>query len=345
MSDLANYEIRSTDWRRQIRRNQRRSRWIIFTFVLIYVVLGFLIDLLLNSTWYYGATYTAIAQALLTFQLIPYATISMGVIAIIALWITYALYDRVMLMGTQSKKITEETISDEQEQQLFNVVDEMKVAAGLRYRPKIFIIEAGYMNAFASGYSEKSAMVAITRGLLEKLDRSELTAVMAHELSHIRHLDIKLTLTASVLANIMLIAVDLIFYNILFGNRRRMDERLLIFVIILRYILPLITVLLTLYLSRTREFMADAGCVELMRDNQPLARALIKIHQDHQQNRDYYRQEYGNTAHEDVRRSAYLYDPVKSGIEPVHSFTSLFSTHPSLKARLAAIGVKTKTEK
>ena len=74
----------------------------------------------------------------------------------------------------------------------------MKVAAGLTYLPKVYIIEADYMNAFASGYSEKSAMLAITRGLLTKLDRDELTAVMAHEISHIRHMDIKLTLMASV---------------------------------------------------------------------------------------------------------------------------------------------------
>jgi len=72
------------------------------------------------------------------------------------------------------------------------------------------------MNAFASGYSERSAMIAVTNGLLEKLDRDELQAVIAHELSHIRHGDIKLTLVASILANIMLIVLDIFFYNLLY---------------------------------------------------------------------------------------------------------------------------------
>jgi len=330
-----------TDWREQLRRNRIRTRWVIFLFLFIYVSVGLLIDVFLYSTWYSQAPVGAILKALLTFQVIPYATLTMGGIAAIALWVTFIFYDRIMLLGTQYREITAESAASLQEKQLYNVVEEMKVAAGLHYMPKVFLIEANYMNAFASGYSEKSAMVAITHGLLEKLDRSELQAVMAHELSHIRHGDIKLTLTASVLTNIMLIAVDLMFYNILFsGGRRRMDGRILIFVIVLRYLLPFITVLLTLYLSRTRELMADAGCVELMRDNQPLGRALIKIHEDHQTNRDFYRQEYGQTAHEDVRRAAYLYDPVKTGMETVHSFSSLFSTHPSLDTRLKAIGVR-----
>jgi heat shock protein HtpX len=185
-------------------------------------------------------------------------------------------------------------------------------------------------------------MVAITRGLIEKLDRSELQAVMAHELSHIRHADIKLTLMASVLSNIILIVIDVLFYSMIFGERKRGDERIWFIIMIVRYLLPIITALLMLYLSRTREYMADSGCVELMRDNNPLARALIKIHTDHQNNKEQYSAEYGKTAHEDVRRAAYVYDPVSTGVEPVKSFSSMFSTHPSLEQRLAAIGFKIK---
>jgi len=77
------------------------------------------------------------------------------------------------------------------------VIEEMKIAASLNYIPKVYIINADYMNAFASGYRRTFSDVAITRGLMEKLTRDELAAVMAHELSHIKHLDIKLTLTAS----------------------------------------------------------------------------------------------------------------------------------------------------
>jgi len=342
MNDLNEFKIKSVNWREQLRRNEKRTKFVIGAFLLIYLCIGFLIDLFLYSTWYYQLTLDQIVKQLLSFNFLPYATLTMVGVAVISLLVTYRMYDKIMLLGTQYKEIKPEGNYSLEEKQVYNVVEEMKVAAGLSYMPRVFIIEANYMNAFASGYSEKSAMVAITRGLVQKLDRSELQAVMAHELSHIRHHDIKLTLMTSVLSNIMLIAVDLLFYNILFGSRKRMDGRILIFVIVLRYVLPLITVLLTMYLSRTREYMADAGCVELMRDNQPLGRALLKIDQDHQNNQEFYRKEYGQTAHEDVRRASYIYDPVKSGIEPVKSISSMFSTHPDMRSRLSAIGIKRK---
>ena len=337
MNDFSQFEQRSADWRGQLKKNAAKTRWVIATFIFIYVALGLVIDVFLYSEQY-RATTGQILQALLTFKVFPYATLTMGGVAIIALWVTYAFSNRLMLMGTNAHEVTRNS-RDLQEQQLYNVIEEMKVAAGMNYMPKVFIIEADYMNAFASGYSEKSAMVAITRGLLAKLDRAEVTAVMAHELSHIRHRDIKLTLTVAVLSNIMLIIIDLLFYNMIFGRRNRNgDNRIFIVVIVLRDLLPFITVLLTLYLSRTREYMADAGCVELMRDNGPMARALMKIDQDHQQHAQQYAQEYGKTPHEDVRRAAYLYDPVKAGIEPVKSISSLFSTHPTIRDRLKAIG-------
>src|SRR3990167_4954526 len=135
----------------------------------------------------------------------------------------------------------------------------------------------------------------------------------------------------------MLLAIDMIFYNVLYVRSNEREERgaggLILVIIILRFLLPLITLLLTLYLSRSREYMADAGCVELMRDNGPLARALLKIDEDHQAHIDTYRQQYGTSSHEDVRRAAYLYDPVQAGIEPITSVANLFSTHPSIQAR------------
>lgn len=345
MSELNQFEVKAADWRAQIARNERRTRFVIIMFVLIYLALGIIIDLLINHGLYSQFPISVIAEALLTFQLIPYATLTMVGVAIIALFVTFKFYDKIMLLGTEYKEISGDKQDSLEEQQLYNVVEEMKVAAGLQFMPKVFVIEANYMNAFASGYSEKSAMVAITRGLLQKLNRSEMQAVMAHELSHVRHHDIKLTLTASVLSSIMLIAVDVLFYNLLFSGGRRKSEgggQLVLIIIVLRYVLPLITMLLMLYLSRTREYMADAGCVELMRDNQPLASALLKINQDHQLNQDAYAAEYGQTAHEDVRRAAYLYDPSNANISSTKSLLSMFSSHPDLESRLKAIGINRK---
>lgn len=337
---IADYHASAGDWRAQLKKNQRRTRKVIALFLLIYLLVGVVADTVMMSSMQPNLPIDQIFIGLLTFKYTPVATLIMAGLAIISLLITFTLYDRIMLLGTDYKEITPETAQTIQEKQLYNVVEEMKVAAGLKFMPKVFLINADYMNAFASGYSEKSAMVAITRGLIEKLDRAELQAVMAHELSHIRHQDIKLTLAVAVLSNILLIVIDILFYSIVFKRERREDNRLLMVVMVLRYVLPIITLLLTLFLSRTREYMADAGCVELMRDNEPMARALLKISQDHQQHAEQYAEDYGQTPHEQVRQASYLFDP--SSIDPVKSLSSSFSTHPSVEQRLKALGFKRK---
>lgn len=333
------------DWRSQIARNQARTRWVIGIFFFIYFCLGLLLDVVVYSSMYPYLTAQTIFLALLHLQLFPMVTCGMLLVAAISLWATYHFYDKIMLLGTEYQEVTPDTANSLAEKQLYNVVDELRIAAGLRYMPRVFLIEADYMNAFASGYSEKSAMVAITRGLLVKLDRSELQAVMAHELSHIRHMDIKLTLTAAVLTNIMLMVLDMVFYNMMYSRDSERDRRgqgIFIVIMILRFLMPVLTLLLMMYLSRTREYMADAGCVELMRDNTPLGRALIKINQDHQDNAAMYRQQYNGTAHEEVRRAAYIYDPIQAGIESPQTIAGWFSSHPALKDRLKALGFENK---
>ncbi len=339
---LADYHGSASDWREQIRKNQGKTRLVIAIFIAVYFLVGFVADMFVLQAMYPHITAQQSLQAIIHLQVIPYATLLMLGLAGLSLLITYSLYDRIMLLGTEYREITAKTAQNLQEQQLYNVVEEMTVAAGLHYVPKVFIIEADYMNAFASGYSEKSAMVAITRGLVNKLDRAELQAVMAHELSHIRHGDIKLTLTVAVLSNILLIVIDILFYSVVFkrDNNRRDDNRLFMIIIILRYVLPIMTVLLALFLSRTREYMADSGCVELMRDNNPLARALLKISSDHEEHAEEYSQAYGNTPHEQVRQASYLFDP--KDIDPVKSLSSAFDTHPSIDQRLSALGFKRK---
>lgn len=335
---LSDFHNTSSDWRAQIKKNERKTKSIIIIFILIYLLVGLIIDVLILQSAHPYAPIQQYLSALITFQIVPIATITMLIVAGISLFITFTLHDKIMLLGTDSFEINSDTARTLEEKQLFNVVDELRIAAGLSFMPKVYLIEADYMNAFASGISEKSSMVAITRGLLQKLTRTEIQAVMAHELSHIRHHDMKVTLVTAILSNLLLIVVDFLFYNMIYGRERREDNRLFIVIILLRYLLPLMTILLTLFLSRTREYMADAGAVELMRDNQPLANALIKINQDHEQNAQEYAAEYGKTPHEEVRNAAYLYDP--SMIDPVKSLTNLFSTHPNLIDRLRALGFK-----
>jgi heat shock protein HtpX len=343
---LNDYNAKSIDWRQQLKENERKTKIVVVIFLVIFLGVGLLFDTFLGMGRYHMPAET-VFQALLTFRIFPIATCIMLVIAGVSLIMTYRLYDKIMLLGTNSHEVTPESAQNHEEKQLYNVVEEMKVAAGMKFMPKVYLIEAQYMNAFASGYSEKSAMVAITRGLVQKLNRSELQAVMAHELTHIRHHDIKLTLTVSVLSNILLMAIDWLFYSMLFkgdsgqnSREKSSSNKLFIVVMILRFILPLITGMLTLFLSRTREYMADSGAVQLMRDNEPLARALLKISGDHTEHQSQYAAEYGQTAHESVRRASYIFDPAK--FNGVNYFSDMFTTHPSLEKRLDALGFKTK---
>lgn len=338
-NNLSQYKVSATDWRESLRRNERNTRFVILLFILIYVLIGFIIDVYVNFDPKIPIETTAIELA--TFKIIPFITFIMLGVAVISILISLYFYKGLMLLGTEYHEVTSDTRDPIEARQLYNVVEEMKIAAGLHFMPKIYIIDAEYMNAFASGFSEKSAMVAITRGLLTKLDRDELEAVMAHELSHIRHEDIRLTLIIAILSNLMLIAIDLVFRSLFFGrDREGKGNNLVVIIMIARFLLPIITLLLVLYLSRTRELMADAGSVELMRSNEPLARALLKIHQDHTDNKEAYTRDYSNTPHEQIRREAYLYDPEYAGISTMSSINSLFSTHPSLEVRLKALGIE-----
>lgn len=331
------------DWRAVIRDNGRRTKMVMLTFILIYTALGFLADIFILMNNHPDLTFQQALHLLLGLQVVPWATISMLGVALLSLLITIKLHDKLMLMGTEAHEITSENVTDLSEKQLYNVIEEMKVAAGLRFMPKVYVIDADYMNAFASGFTDKSAMVAITKGLMTKLNRQELQAVMAHELSHVRHQDIKLTLMVGVLSNLMLMVVDMLFYNVIYGeNDGSRNNPLFAIIILIRYGLPLVTMLLMFYLSRTREYMADSGAVELMRDNESLANALLKIQGDHEANKDEYKTAYGTTRHEEFRNAAYIFDP--SEFDPVKSLMSLFSTHPSIEDRLKAIGFKIKPD-
>lgn len=374
MDRLEGYNIKSTDWRTALRENSKKTRNVIIMFVAIYMVIGFLIDVYIyspsppQSSWQTPQTspmgvynYSDInsllpswesiektdlaplkktAYDLITFKQFPLATLGMLIVALISLLITFLFHKGLMLSGTKNREITPDTAQSIQERQLYNVIEELMVASGLKVMPKVYVIEADYMNAFASGYSEKSSLVAITKGLLEKLDRSELQAVMAHELSHVRHNDIRLTLTVTLLSNLILMIIDFMFRGLLYSQKR--DNGLMFIILLGRFLLPILTLLLVMYLSRTREYMADAGSVQLTRENEPLARALIKIQQDTVENRENYQAQYEQTPNESVRRSAYFYDPQYAGIITLRSINDLFSTHPSLVNRLKALGITKK---
>ncbi|MHC5098167.1 MAG: M48 family metallopeptidase, partial [Planctomycetota bacterium] len=201
------------------------------------------------------------------------------VIWLVMMAVSLSSGDQILLASSKAVKVTQEV-----HPMLFNVVEEMTIAANLPKMPKIYIINDPSPNAFATGRSPETASIAVTAGLLAKLNRDELQGVVAHEMSHIIHRDILfVTLAGVMLGSVVLISQIFLrgmFYSSL-GSRRRYSSNssnqggaqlLMIVVAILFAILaPILTQLLYFALSRKREYLADAGGVRLTRYPEGLA--------------------------------------------------------------------------
>ncbi len=175
---------------------------------------------------------------------------------------------------------------------LFNVVEEMAIASGLPM-PKVYIINDPAPNAFATGRNPKTASVAVTAGLLGRLNRDELQGVVAHEMSHILHRDILFVTLAGIMLGSVVLLSQVFLRGMMYGggSRRRFSSGggkggggaaaiLLIIAIVVAILAPIMTQLLYFALSRRREYLADAGAVRLTRYPEGLASALEKIAND-----------------------------------------------------------------
>ena len=217
-----------------------------------------------------------------------------GLMIATVIWIILALVsfssgDQILLAASKAKLVNHDV-----HPQLFNVVEEMKIAAALPAMPKIYIINDPAPNAFATGRSPETASVAVTAGLLARMNRDELQGVIAHEISHIVHRDILfVTLAGIMLGSIVLLSQVFLrgmFYSSLGGSRRRYsgggkgggEAQLIMMIVALvaAILAPVMAYLLYFALSRRREYLADAGAARLTRYPEGLANALEKISSD-----------------------------------------------------------------
>ena len=223
-------------------------------------------------------------------------------------------------------------VSEADAPQLLNVVREMSIAANVPM-PKVYLIDDTAPNAFATGRDPQHASVAITTGLLQKLDREELQGVLGHELSHVRNLDIRFSLVVGVMVGVIAILADF-FLRFTFwsgvGGRRSRDSGgsgggaqavVFIIAIVLAIIAPLISRFIQLAVSRQREYLADASSVELTRNPHGLERALAKIATD---------QEVLEVANRGTQHM-YFTNPIKKFEE---RSSNLMSTHPAILDRI-----------
>jgi heat shock protein HtpX len=213
-----------------------------------------------------------------------------GMAAATVIWLVLAMVsfssgDQILLAASRAQRVTHDV-----HPQLFNVVEEMKIAAGLPAMPKVYIINDPAPNAFATGRSPQSASIAVTAGLLARLNRDELQGVVAHEMSHILHRDILyITLAGIMLGGIVLLSQVFLrgmFYSSM-GSRRRYSSGgrgggqaqlvMLVIALAVAILAPIMAYLLYFALSRRREYLADAGGARLTRYPEGLASALEKI--------------------------------------------------------------------
>ena len=239
---------------------------------------------------------------------------------------TYFAGDSLVLAVSQAREVDEAGAP-----QLMNVVREMAIAANVPM-PKVYVIDDTAPNAFATGRDPAHASVAITSGLLEKLDREELQGVIGHELSHVRNFDIRFSLIVAVMVGVIAVLADF-FLRFTFwgGARSRGSDRqgggnaaqAIIFVvaIILAILAPLISRFIQLAVSRQREYLADASSVELTRNPYGLERALAKIAGD---------QEVLEVANRGTQH-LYFTNPIKKFED---RSSGLMSTHPPILDRI-----------
>ncbi len=283
-----------------------------------------------RKTWFYLAGFFVLV--ILVGWVFSYALGSSAIlwvavaVSVLMSWTSYWYSDKIILTINKAKPVEKQDNPE-----LYRIVENLSITAGLPV-PKIYIIQDSQPNAFATGRDAKHAVVAVTAGLLSKLDRVELEGVLAHELSHIGNKDMLISAIVVVLVGLVALASDFFFRITFFGGMGQRDERrgshpiFLILALAAAIMAPLCAQLVRLAISRKRELLADATGALLTRYPEGLARALEKISQDPSPMR----------SANDATAHLYIASPFR-GKEQRSWLHKLFMTHPPLQERVAAL--------
>jgi heat shock protein HtpX len=293
----------------QIAANRRNTFLLTLLVVILFALLGFSIGYAIGGDVVSAFIVMAIA-------LVVGALLGAG---------SYFSGDSLVLAVSGARQVDETSAP-----QLINVVREMSLAANVPM-PKVYVIDDTAPNAFATGRDPEHASVAISSGLLEKLDREELQGVMGHELSHVRNYDIRFALIVGVLVGSIALLADFFLRFTFWGGGRRSRDRdgggnsiqaiMFVVAIVLAVLAPIASRLVQLAVNRQREYLADASSVELTRNPYGLERALAKISAD---------QEVLEVANR-ATQHMYFTNPIKKFEE---RSKGLFSTHPATVDRI-----------
>lgn len=294
-------EVKHIDFRDQIARNKRNS---FFLFVIVFAVLfalGCIIGQFIRADFF-------------GFMIIWI------VFSITYIWISYYFSANISLLAVGAQKANRN-----QYKQLYNLVEGLTIGSGLPM-PQIYIMQSPQINAFASGRDPKHAVVCVTTGALEKLNKDELEGVLAHELTHIKNYDVRFVTLVAVMVGLISIISEIFIRSLWYGGGRGSnDDRkggnavFILIGIILAIIAPIAVKLVQLAISRKREFMADAGSVEITRYPKGLVNALNKIKNDKPMKVN------------EAVAPLFFSDPLSKRI------VSLFNTHPPVEQRIAVL--------
>lgn len=257
--------------------------------------------------------------------------VAVAAASLVAIWSYYKGGDAILALSRAKP------IEKNEDPELYNVVEEMAIAGGVP-TPPVYLIDDTALNAFATGRDPEHAAIAITRGLRDTLTRDELQAVVAHEMSHVRNHDIRLAMLLATLVGLVVLISDFFIrtmgWRMWFGGGRGRSRRgsaggslgivLLVVAVLLAIVSPLLVRVIQLAASREREYLADAGAVELTRNPSALVSALQKLGDD----REVLEVANRATAH------LYVVPPIKRWEDRAKG---MFATHPPLSERIERI--------
>lgn len=300
----------------QIWRNNTKSLLLLIAFPVVLLALLWLFFFILNYFYNEDSYGNIVNEQFLNSA--PFVLIFVGIWFLIA-WLSHS--------SMIKKATTSKPLERKENLRVYNLVENLCISKGMK-TPKIYVIDDDSLNAFASGLSSNTFAVSLSKGIINKLNDEELEAVIAHELTHIRNRDVRLLIVSIIFVGIFAFVAEIAFrslrYSNIGGKNKKGGGAYLIVLLIIGIIGYLLSILLRFALSRKREFLADAGAVEMTKNSKALASALRKVSQDPW---------IEAVKREDVAQM-FIEHPTKKEKSEKSMFTSIFATHPPIKKRI-----------
>lgn len=308
---------------KQIRKNNFNSLLLLIAFPTLLLAMAYIITWVIvkNNKDEYSNYSTPGDPNTIFLQFMPYILAGVGIWFFIA-WSGHAAFIR---MATKSH-----SLERKENKRIYNLLENLCISQGMRM-PKLYIIEDDSLNAFASGISERSYSISLSRGLINKLNDEELEGVIAHELTHIKNRDVRLLIISIIFVGIFAFLAEMAFRSLRFAGsgKKSRDSKgsgaIILIVIVVTAVAYFLSILLRFGISRKREYLADAGAAEITKKPYALANALRKISED----------PFIEAVESRDVAQLFIGNPKPSSHKA--SWDNMFATHPPIEKRIALL--------